>query len=56
MSGPWLPSPRHGMSAVTLGNTIWVIGGSPYVGTGPTETVLRFVSPVTKVLFRGRKH
>jgi hypothetical protein len=54
ISGPWLPSPRHGMSMVALGNTMWVIGGSPYIGTGPTETVLRFVSPVTKVKFKGR--
>lgn len=56
MSGPWLPSPRHGMAVASLGNQIWVIGGSPYVGTAPTETVLRFVSPVTQVKFKGREH
>jgi N-acetylneuraminic acid mutarotase len=54
MSGPWLPSPRHGMAVATLGNQIWVIGGSPYIGTGPTPTVLRYVSPVTKIKFKGR--
>lgn len=54
ISGPWLPSPRHGMAVATLSNQIWVIGGSPYVGTGPSDTVLRFVSPVTKVKFKGR--
>jgi N-acetylneuraminic acid mutarotase len=55
MSGPWMPSPRHGMAVTSLGNQIWVIGGSPYAGTAPTETVLRFVSPVTKVKFKGRE-
>ncbi len=54
MNGPWLPSPRHGMAVVTVGQTIWVIGGTSYVGTAPTDVVLRFVSPVTKVIFKGR--
>lgn len=55
MSGPWMPYPRHGMAVVSLGNQIWVIGGSPYIGTAPTDSVLRYVSPVVKVKFKGRK-
>lgn len=47
--GPWMPSPRHGMSVVTLGNIIYVIGGSAWSGVAPMESVLRYVSPVTRV-------
>ncbi|HXM18564.1 MAG TPA: kelch repeat-containing protein [Candidatus Tumulicola sp.] len=54
MNGPWLPFPRHGMAVVTVGQTVWVIGGTSYVGTAPIDGVLRFVSPVVKVKFRGR--
>ncbi|MBV8222973.1 MAG: hypothetical protein JO293_06390, partial [Candidatus Eremiobacteraeota bacterium] len=53
MSGPWLPFPRHGMAVAALGNQIWVIGGSPYSGTSPLNSVLRFVSPVTQIQFKG---
>lgn len=53
LSGPWMPSPRHGMAQVTLGNVVWVIGGAYTSGTGPTTTVLRYVSPIVKVKFRG---
>jgi hypothetical protein len=53
MSGPWLPYPRHGLAVATLGNQIWVIGGSPYSGTAPLTSVLRFVSPVTQIQFKG---
>ena len=53
ISGPWLPFPRHGMAVAALGNQIWVIGGSPYSGTSPLTSVLRFVSPVTQVQFKG---
>jgi N-acetylneuraminic acid mutarotase len=53
LNGPWMPSPRHGMAQVTLGNVVWVIGGSSSSGTGPTTTVLRYVSPIVKVKFQG---
>jgi hypothetical protein len=49
--GPWMPSPRHGMAQVTLGNVVWVIGGSTWTGTSPTSTVLRYISPLVKVKF-----
>ncbi len=49
--GPWMPSPRHGMSQVTLGNVVWVIGGATSTGTSPTTTVLRYISPLVKVKF-----
>ena len=55
MQGPWMPYPRHGMAVVSLGNQIWVIGGSPYIGTAPTDSVLRYVSPVIEIKFKGRK-
>jgi len=54
ISGPWLPFPRHGMAVAALGNQIWVIGGSPYSGTAPLTSVLRFVSPVTQIKFKGK--
>ena len=53
ISGPWLPFPRHGLAVAALGNQIWVIGGSAYSGTSPLTSVLRFVSPVTQVQFKG---
>jgi hypothetical protein len=49
MSGLWMPSPRQGMAQVTLGNVIWVIGGSSSSGTAPTASVLRYVSPLIKI-------
>ena len=49
MSGLWMPSPRHGMAQVTLGNVIWVIGGSSSSGTAPSASVLRYVSPLIKI-------
>lgn len=49
LGGPWMPSPRHGMSVVVLNNTIYVIGGSAWSGVAPMATVLRWVSPVTRV-------
>jgi N-acetylneuraminic acid mutarotase len=49
LSGPWMPFPRHGAAAVTLGGTVWVIGGSSYSGTAPSASVLRFVSPRVRV-------
>ncbi|HEV2879370.1 MAG TPA: kelch repeat-containing protein [Candidatus Eremiobacteraceae bacterium] len=52
LSGPWLPSPRHGMSQVTLGNVVWVIGGASSTGTAPSSLVLRYVSPLIKIKFR----
>jgi serine/threonine-protein kinase PknK len=51
LSGPWMPSPRHGMAQVTLGNVVWLIGGAYTTGTGPTSSVLRYVSPLVKVKF-----
>jgi hypothetical protein len=53
ISGPWLPFPRHGLAVAALGNQIWVIGGAAYSGTSPLTSVLRFVSPVTQVKFKG---
>ena len=53
LSGPWMPSPRHGMSQVTLGNVVWVMGGSSSTGTAPSAQVLRFISPLVKVRFKG---
>ncbi len=52
MSGQWMPYPRHGMSQVTLGNVIWIIGGSSSTGTAPTASVLRYVSPLIKIKFQ----
>ncbi len=52
LSGPWMPSPRHGMAQVTLGNVVWVIGGSSSTGTAPTNTVLRFISPLITIKFK----
>lgn len=52
LDGPWLPSPRHGMAQVTLGNVVWVIGGSPTTGTAPSAGVLRYVSPVITIQFK----
>ncbi len=49
LSGPWMPSPRHGMAQVTLGNVVWVMGGSPTAGTAPMASVLRYISPLVKV-------
>jgi Kelch motif protein len=49
LSGPWMPSPRHGMAQVTLGNVVWVMGGSSTTGTAPTASVLRYISPLVKV-------
>lgn len=54
LDGPWLPSPRHGMSQVTLGNVVWVIGGSSSSGVAPSSAVMRYVSPVVRVKFKGR--
>lgn len=54
LGGPWMPSPRHGMAQVTLGNIVWVIGGSSSTGTAPSAIVLRYVSPIVKVKFKGR--
>jgi Kelch motif len=54
LDGPWLPSPRHGMAQVTLGNVVWVIGGASSSGTAPTAAVMRYVSPVIKIEFKGR--
>lgn len=53
LSGPWMPAPRHGMAQVSLGNVVWVIGGSSTTGTAPSSTVLRYISPIVKVKFRG---
>lgn len=53
LDGPWLPSPRHGMAQVTLGNVVWVIGGASTTGTAPSKVVMRYVSPVIKIKFRG---
>ncbi|MDQ6781612.1 MAG: hypothetical protein M3Z37_10740, partial [Candidatus Eremiobacteraeota bacterium] len=54
LSGPWLPGPRHGMSQVTVGNVVWVIGGASWSGTAPTNAVFRYVSPVVRVKLKGR--
>ncbi|MDQ6824966.1 MAG: hypothetical protein M3007_05820 [Candidatus Eremiobacteraeota bacterium] len=54
LSGPWLPGPRHGMSQVTVGNVVWVIGGASWSGTAPSNLVLRYVSPVVRVKLKGR--
>ena len=52
LSGPWMPSPRHGMAQATVGNVIWIIGGSSTSGTSPSESVLRYVSPLIKIKFQ----
>jgi hypothetical protein len=52
LNGPWLPSPRHGMAQVTLGNVVWVIGGASTTGTSPSTVVLRYVSPMIRIRFR----
>jgi N-acetylneuraminic acid mutarotase len=54
LDGPWMPSPRHGMAQVTLGNVVWIIGGATATGTAPSTAVMRFVSPIVKVKFKGR--
>ena len=41
-TGTWravqgLPTPRHGMQAITVGDTVFVIGGGPVAGYGVTE-------------------
>lgn len=54
LNGPWLPGPRHGMAPVTVGNVMWLIGGASWSGTAPSSVVLRYVSPVVKVKFKGR--
>lgn len=53
LDGPWLPSPRHGMAQVSLGNVVWIIGGASTTGTAPTAAVMRYVSPVIKIIFKG---
>ncbi|MDQ6766566.1 MAG: hypothetical protein M3Z41_02015 [Candidatus Eremiobacteraeota bacterium] len=52
LSGPWMPSPRHGMAQVTLGNVVWVLGGASSAGTAPSAQVLRYVSPLVKIRFK----
>jgi hypothetical protein len=54
MDGRWMPSPRQAMSIAVLGHTIWVIGGSNWDSTAPTNSVLRYVIPLVKVRFGGR--
>ena len=56
LGGPWMPFPRHGAAVVTLGGTVWVIGGASYDGTAPTISVLRFVSPRVRVRLGPRVH
>lgn len=52
--GPWMSAPRQGMATVTLNRAVWVIGGAHSWGVAPTKSVLRYVSPLTKVKLGGR--
>ena len=54
MDGRWMPSPRQGMGVAVIGHTVWVIGGSNWDATAPTDSVLRYVIPLIKVKFGGR--
>ncbi len=54
MDGRWMPSPRQGMGVAVIGHTVWVIGGSNWDATSPTNSVLRYVVPLIKVKFGGR--
>ena len=56
LSGPWMPFPRQGMSVVTLGDVVYLIGGSPWYGVAPIADVRRYVSPLIKVQFGPRTH
>ncbi|HKW44478.1 MAG TPA: kelch repeat-containing protein [Candidatus Eremiobacteraceae bacterium] len=56
MSGPWMPFPRQGMSVASLGNIVYVIGGSPWYGVGPVADVRRYVSPLIRVQLGPRTH
>jgi N-acetylneuraminic acid mutarotase len=56
MSGPWMPFPRQGMSVATLGDVVYLIGGSPWFGVGPIADVRRYVSPMIRVKFGPRAH
>jgi hypothetical protein len=56
LSGPWMPFPRQGMAVVTLGDIVYMIGGSPWFGVGPIADVRRYVSPLIKVQFGPRTH
>jgi hypothetical protein len=56
MSGPWMPFPRQGMAVATLGDIIYIMGGSPWYGVGPIADVRRYVSPLIKVRFGPRAH
>ena len=52
LNGPWMPSPRHGSAQVTLGNVVWVMGGSSSSGVAPSASVVRYISPLVKVRFK----
>jgi hypothetical protein len=54
LSGPWMSFPRQGMAVVTLGDIVYLIGGSPWYGVGPIDDVRRYVSPLIKVQFGPR--
>ncbi len=56
INGPWMPFPRQGMAVATLGDVIYLIGGSPWYGVGPIADVRRYVSPLIKVHFGPRTH
>jgi N-acetylneuraminic acid mutarotase len=56
LSGPWMPFPRQGMAVVSLGDVVYLIGGSPWYGVGPIADVRRYVSPLIKVQFGPRTH
>jgi hypothetical protein len=56
LSGPWMPFPRQGMSVATLGDNVYLIGGSPWFGVGPIADVRRYVSPLIRVQLGPRTH
>ena len=56
MGGPWMPFPRQGMAVATLGDVVYIMGGSPWYGVGPISDVRRYVSPLIKVRFGARAH
>jgi len=49
LSGPWMPFPRRAMAVASIGGTIFVMGGSAYFGVAPLDSVLLYVSPITRV-------
>jgi hypothetical protein len=40
-----MPTPRHGLGAVTVGNAIYLIGGGTQAGFGASATNERYTPP-----------